>query len=826
MTRHDATHDRRSSTSERRFIKRTDRASEACTPCAVSKSKCEDEKPCKRCVNKGLVCETPSKDVAQSPKRKASRQNTRETPTDYKSPSNMLSQDDSVYSNMDPNIPTAPLHPTFVLPPSNDTMETRHHSIVAFDNVTNMPFTEQHFDPFTDDLSFYPDMSNFNQDVDFGLWDFDINSLALPIATTPVAVSGLDGVAETPKKNSSSRNVNRGYAAFKKSPWLWTPTEQNNTGAEHEFPDLDEASIGTTPGMTPAMQNGNNIQIDSALRDRMFALVLMIVGKTKRGHRELPPPFPSTDILSYLAQVFFVREQYQVDSWIHYSTFDPQKAKPDLLLGIIAAGSTLIAVPSIWKLGLCLQEIVRDSCPHAWEASNDTTRELQILQAYTLNLDIGIWSGYKRKMEIAESFAQPITTMLRRAGAFSAARDSSKIVPSAADSDEVVEAKWKKFVRRESFKRLAIHLFLHDTQSSVGLQKNPLMSFTELTFSLPASRELWSASSAQEWKNTYLSRAAPTTQIPRMTDILHDPSLLESTNMHIDISLSSLALLHGFWGQIHAYSEGLKFYPPAAANTNSTHRLWLSTQHRELYRDLKELTLRLTSSTSQPTQLLLTAELFAMMLHVIPDELQRFAGKSGEEEARRASLALQLWSQSSDSRHAVWHAGQVFRAARMLPPAELRGFYAIAVYFASLTLWVYGLMSNSSSPTPTNGRTIPSSTSNTNTPTPGSKSRENVILNDPESRSTRAFLSLSQGQPGLTNSQGEFGGLGVSGFVLNTAREIYRGNFPVMDEPLPTLVQNLGSLMTELGNVSGTGGMVTRAASPADAMEGGRGGSE
>jgi hypothetical protein len=26
-----------------------------------------------------------------------------------------------------------------------------------------------------------------------------------------------------------------------------------------------------------------------------------------------------------------------------------------------------------------------------------------------IGLDIGLWSGFKRKMEIAESFAQPIT---------------------------------------------------------------------------------------------------------------------------------------------------------------------------------------------------------------------------------------------------------------------------------------------------------------------------------------------------------------------------------------------------------------------------------
>ena len=46
-----------------------------------------------------------------------------------------------------------------------------------------------------------------------------------------------------------------------------------------------------------------------------------------------------------------------------------------------------------------------------FEKDNSRTRELQVLQTYALELDIGLWSGYKRKMEIAESHAQPLITV-------------------------------------------------------------------------------------------------------------------------------------------------------------------------------------------------------------------------------------------------------------------------------------------------------------------------------------------------------------------------------------------------------------------------------
>jgi hypothetical protein len=89
-----------------------------------------------------------------------------------------------------------------------------------------------------------------------------------------------------------------------------------------------------------------------------------------------------------------------------------------------------------------------------------------------IGLDIGLWSGFKRKMEIAESFAQPIIIvsklplhlpssndiycrqMLRRAGAFAPAANQSSADPQLEDPEAVLESKWRKWAERESFKRL------------------------------------------------------------------------------------------------------------------------------------------------------------------------------------------------------------------------------------------------------------------------------------------------------------------------------------------------------------------------------------
>lgn len=48
-----------------------------------------------------------------------------------------------------------------------------------------------------------------------------------------------------------------------------------------------------------------------------------------------------------------------------------------------------------------------------FEENNCITRHLQELQAFALILHIGLWSGHKRRIEIAESFAQTIITVAK-----------------------------------------------------------------------------------------------------------------------------------------------------------------------------------------------------------------------------------------------------------------------------------------------------------------------------------------------------------------------------------------------------------------------------
>ncbi|KAL2276296.1 hypothetical protein FJTKL_00987 [Diaporthe vaccinii] len=689
-------------------------------------------------------------------------------------------------------------------------------------------------DPISDDMVYFNPMSNFLQDMDFTMsWDMNFDAFSIPQFDIqgPSPQSSTTNPVTRPSPRNAIRDSSRGHSAFKRSPWLWDPKKEDYVQQQKEGLHIDEQSISQSPAFGKLMDRpSRRLKMTAHQRDRIFSIVL-----AQNRDPAKVPSFPTLDLLNYLLQAHFVQDEHQFDSWVHPASFDPENALPELLAAIISSGASFISVPAIWQFGLAIHEVVRLGVSDLFEKLNAHTRNLSALQTFMLTLDVGIWSGFKRKMEIAESFLQPLLTMLRRAGAFSAPADSSALLPLDSDSPEALETKWKKFISRESYKRLILHLFSHDVQTSISLQRNPLISFSELAFTLPASRDLWCAPTAEAWRQVHHSKTTMPRPLPRVSEVLHCVDVLDELEEFIDIDLCYSAVLHGYWGQVWAYRESVRFF--STASKGGTNRLWLKSQHQELYQDLSGFSSIIhTSNTprNHSTLLAIVVELFLMIMHVSPDEIQRFAGKSGEEESRRAGTSLEEnWANTSDARHAIWHAGQVFANAKRLPPASLRGFNAIAVYLASMTLWTYGLFC---SPAVQGGDEADSSylqsgegqQANTGirraSSVSGSGPTKYVLLDEEETRDTKAFLQFDRGVPALKTSQGAVEPLSDPSKVLSIARSLFRDNYPVRTEPLPPLVESLGNLLRDLG--SGLAGMPSRVASRVQSQTASRMGSE
>lgn len=190
-----------------------------------------------------------------------------------------------------------------------------------------------------------------------------------------------------------------------------------------------------------------------------------------------------------------------------------------------------------------------------------------------------------------------------------------------------------------------------------------------------------------------------------------------------------------------------------------------------------------------------------MYLHIDVDAIQRFAGKLGERDAREAYPGLRDWSRTKEARAAIWHAGQVLRAARSVLAHQLRGFDAMAIYHAALVLWVFGLIQCGDTGrhdihTPMSERDLPPC----------------IAVDGPDDKSARAFLGQGHGRPGLTMVQLRSGFSGESEvfcelskprLVMVIARQVLEGNCPrpFPDDSLPPMIQNLCELIGDLGNL-------------------------
>jgi hypothetical protein len=424
-----------------------------------------------------------------------------------------------------------------------------------------------------------------------------------------------------------------------------------------------------------------------------------------------------------------------------------------------------------------------------YESDNSTTRDLRASQTFALTLDVGIWSGNARRTEIAESFQQPLVTMMRRGLRF---RRSvySNLAPSPDDDGDILEKKWRDWAYSESFNRLVHHMFLHDAQSAMMLNVNPIISYSELELPLPAPRSLWEAKSAKDWKEAYLASGLSSRgRTPSLVDTLQDMSQLSAFQSRIDLQLSTLALIHGLCTLISEYHRH-KFITKGHSKHWSA--LVISSRHQELSQALQHLRmLCFEMSSALGPAIVLVFELISMFLHMSLEELQLFAGKEDKNEARRVYQSALEWISSVDSRRAIWHAGQVIRAAKVMPPGSLTGFFALGVYYASLAFWSYSVVSKAKDSQTVVGSPPSDPHFRGSWPT--------VYLDGEETTDVQRFISLGCGCPALQAPNGA-AVIADPGPIMDAIQARLRGD--AHHDNLPPLVQGLCQLMCDLGNAA------------------------
>ena len=319
----------------------------------------------------------------------------------------------------------------------------------------------------------------------------------------------------------------------------------------------------------------------------------------------------------------------------------------------------------------------------------------------------------------------------------------------------------------------------------MSLHVNPLISYAELSLPLPASQDLWQAIDASQWKQMYfLKDPAGPNRLPSFNEALQDISQLSVHQALLDSQLSGLVILCGLWRLIWEYRQLASMAKDQSGHWNG---LILSSRHQELSQALQHFKM---NSAEWPTPLSpevrLVEELVSMHLYMSFEELQLYAGKEDRKEAVKVYYSARQWIESHASRQAVWHAGQILRAAKSFRFGTLRDFYAIAVYHASLAFWSYGVVTRAqqSEMSLAHLQTIAIDPSS-------------VWLDDVDAAEIQKFVALKRGRPGLKGSDRPVS-LDDPAAVMDVARDTLR--FHWEDDPPPPLVDSLSNLMWDLGN--------------------------
>jgi len=232
------------------------------------------------------------------------------------------------------------------------------------------------------------------------------------------------------------------------------------------------------------------------------------------------------------------------------------------------------------------------------------------------------------------------------------------------------------------------------------------------------------------------------------------------------------------WGLVWEFRQmnSLGARSPAKGHNS----LILSSRYQELTKQIEDFHL---SSTPMTKTAEITMQLMLVHLNAPFDDIQLFAGIEGQEEARFAYPILHDWTKTVPARQALWHAGQILRAAEALPKGLLCNYNAIAVYHAGLILWGYGFLKRSAaekSPTNEGVQAV-------------------VALNGDDNLSARRFITLDRGLPSIKTARSKDAiQLSNVGAVMDGLVQLLLAPYESVEGSCPPLVGNLVQLLEGL----------------------------
>lgn len=333
----------------------------------------------------------------------------------------------------------------------------------------------------------------------------------------------------------------------------------------------------------------------------------------------------------------------------------------------------------------------------------------------------------------------------------------------------------------------------------MSLLSQPLISYAEMTTSAPCRQDLWEASTAFHWKLIYHQHCRDQESVIHTKRAWMDDSTYVFQNARsLDIDTSLLLVTASIWPQLWQYHEMMTAARNSRSRDDRHGSLVLSSKRQDLLRLLEYIRMNTKEwNVDLKPAVWLLHEQCSMHLCVSLEDVQLLAGKEGEEECCRIFPILKLWAETTEARQALFHAGQILRAAKKYEQFMLRDASAVAVYHASLIFWAYAIASRGDTSTATDTTVSQSNRS---------RNLDFVRLDDSDGPEIRRFLVLGRGNPCIQAHVQTENGLALRDVplsepaeVMTTTIRILQKQYDGRDRANPPLVDNLSKLMVLLG---------------------------
>lgn len=310
--------------------------------------------------------------------------------------------------------------------------------------------------------------------------------------------------------------------------------------------------------------------------------------------------------------------------------------------------------------------------------------------------------------------------------------------PSSIESASQLELLWRRWCEQESINRLIYFSWILDTQASIAHDINIIFSYEDMNTALPASRDLWTAPSAKEWRLRAVERGQWKNDLS-LKDVMRDPSLLVSYQHSIDVTFGQLALLGGCWTLVRDYRQIMSL-TRGGSNFNLS---VLDFRRDELATYLERLQMEFRELGPARCEVEMLRNLVAMHIYTSFRDVEIFAGRQGlkKEGNPRYEFIVRQWAQNAESRKAVYHAGQIIRAAEIFP-ACLYDIYTVALFQAGLVLWACGILVRNECPISTSAISELTTTRS--------------ALNCSVTESLKRYMLSGEGFVGLQGHDGQF----------------------------------------------------------------------